>query len=50
MLTVGVDVGGTSVRAGVVDADGAVRDTARAPTPRTDTALEEAIASAVSPS
>lgn len=48
MLTVGVDVGGTSVRAGVVDADGEVRDTARAPTPRADAALEEAIATAVS--
>jgi glucokinase len=47
VLTVGVDVGGTSVRAGVVDENGEVRDTARAPTPRTDTALEEAIASVV---
>ncbi|MDN5915608.1 MAG: ROK family glucokinase [Pseudonocardia sp.] len=45
--TVGVDVGGTSVRAGVVDVNGEVLDTARAPTPRTDDALEEAIASAV---
>ncbi|MEQ3552229.1 ROK family protein [Pseudonocardia nematodicida] len=47
MLTVGVDVGGTSVRAGVVDADGVVRDTASAPTPRTDDALEAAIAGVV---
>ncbi|TCK25068.1 ROK family glucokinase [Pseudonocardia endophytica] len=46
-LTVGVDVGGTSVRAGVVDENGEVCDTARAPTPRTDSALEEAIASTV---
>lgn len=46
-LTVGVDVGGTSVRAGVVDGDGEVLDTATAPTPRTDDALEAAIAGAV---
>jgi hypothetical protein len=32
-LTVGVDVGGTSVRAGVVNGDGTVLDTARTPTP-----------------
>ena len=43
-LTVGVDVGGTSVRAGVVDADGAVLDTARAPTPRAEAALEATVA------
>lgn len=43
MLTIGVDIGGTSVRAGVVDADGTVRDTARAPTPSRDRALEDAI-------
>ncbi|WP_367130960.1 ROK family protein [Saccharothrix sp. HUAS TT1] len=47
MLTVGVDVGGTSVRAGVVDGDGAVLDTARAATPSGEEALEEAIGSAV---
>lgn len=47
MLTVGVDVGGTSVRAGVVDADGAVRDTARTPTPRGEGALEAAVAGVV---
>ena len=46
-LTIGVDVGGTSVRAGVVDADGEVLDTATAPTPRTDDALEVAIAGTV---
>ncbi|HVL85943.1 MAG TPA: ROK family protein [Pseudonocardia sp.] len=48
MLTVGVDVGGTSVRAGVVDADGAVRDTAHCPTPHSDSALEQAVATLVS--
>ena len=47
MLTIGVDVGGTSVRAGVVDADGAVLDTARAATPGQDEALESAIAGVV---
>ncbi|WP_252438038.1 ROK family protein [Pseudonocardia humida] len=46
-LTVGVDVGGTSVRAGVVDADGTILDTARTPTPRSDGALEAALARVV---
>ncbi|WP_028932971.1 ROK family protein [Pseudonocardia spinosispora] len=43
MLTIGVDVGGTSVRAAVVDSDGAILDTARAATPGQDRALEAAI-------
>lgn len=47
VLTVGVDVGGTSVRAGVVDADGTVHDTARTPTPRSEAALETAVAGVV---
>lgn len=46
-LTVGVDVGGTSVRAGVVDGDGTVLDTARTPTPRSEAALEAALAGVV---
>jgi glucokinase len=46
VLTVGVDVGGTSVRAGVVNRSGAVLDTVRAPTPGEDVALEDAIATA----
>lgn len=46
-LTVGVDVGGTSVRAGVVDADGTVLDTARTQTPRSDAALEAALAGVI---
>ncbi len=45
--TIGVDIGGTSVRAGVVDRYGTVLDTARAPTPTSEEALEGAIVSAV---
>ncbi len=45
--TIGVDIGGTSVRAGVVDRYGTVLDTARAPTPTGEGALEDAIVSAV---
>ncbi len=47
MLTVGVDVGGTSVRAGVVDGEGTVHDSARAPTPNGEAALEAALAGVV---
>lgn len=43
MRTVGVDVGGTSVRAGVVDERGGVLDTARVPTPDTGSDLDDAI-------
>ena len=43
MFTVGVDIGGTKVRAGVVDEHGAVLDTAQLPTPGTEEALEDAI-------
>ncbi|HEV7649647.1 MAG TPA: ROK family glucokinase [Actinophytocola sp.] len=42
-----MDIGGTSVRAGVVDRYGNVLDTARAPTPTSEGALEDAIVSAV---
>ncbi|MGH3760679.1 ROK family protein [Actinophytocola sp.] len=42
-----MDIGGTSVRAGVVDRYGTVLDTARAPTPTSEGALEDAIVSAV---
>lgn len=41
--TIGVDVGGTSIRAAVVDADGQVLDTAQSPTPRSSPALEDAL-------
>lgn len=47
VLTVGVDVGGTSVRAGVVDADGSVIDAVATPTPGSDATLEAAIAGLV---
>ncbi|WP_433872009.1 ROK family protein [Saccharopolyspora sp. CA-218241] len=47
MLTVGVDVGGTSVRASVVDPNGGVLDTERAATPPTAHELNEAIATTV---
>ncbi|MEU6644811.1 ROK family protein [Saccharomonospora sp. NPDC046836] len=47
MLAIGVDVGGTSVRAGVVDGQGAVLDTARVGTPQDEVALEDAIAGVV---
>jgi glucokinase len=47
VLTVGVDVGGTSVRAGVVDGSGAVLDTARSATPSGEGPLEDAIMTTV---
>jgi len=47
VLTIGVDVGGTSVRAGVVDGFGTVHDTASAPTPRSVAALEAALAGVI---
>jgi glucokinase len=48
MLTVGVDIGGTSVRAGVVDRRGTILDTARVGTPSGADALNDAIVSVVS--
>ena len=47
MLTVGVDVGGSSVRAGLVDDAGAVLDLRRAATPAGDQALEDVIVAVV---
>ncbi|ONM46089.1 ROK family protein [Nocardia donostiensis] len=46
-LTVGIDVGGTNIRASVVDGDGVVLDTVQSPTPHSSGALEDAIARAV---
>ena len=43
MLTIGLDVGGTSVRAGVVDRYGDVLDSARTGTPSGEQELEDAI-------
>ncbi|GGS40449.1 ROK family protein [Actinokineospora fastidiosa] len=47
MRTVGVDVGGTSVRAGVVDSTGQIIDTARGQTPPGERALEDVICTVV---
>jgi glucokinase len=47
MHTIGVDIGGTSVRAGVVTMDGSVLDTTRAPTPDGQQSLETTIVSLV---
>jgi len=46
-LTVGIDVGGTTIRAGVVDDSGAVLDTVEAPTPGSSRALEDGLHRAV---
>ncbi|MBF6485780.1 ROK family glucokinase [Nocardia otitidiscaviarum] len=46
-LTVGVDVGGTNIRASVVDGAGEVLDTVTAPTPQSARALEDGLARAV---
>ncbi|GAA4808262.1 ROK family protein [Actinomycetospora chlora] len=43
MLTVGVDIGGTSVRAGVVDADGTVIAEVAAPTARDAAGLDDTV-------
>lgn len=42
-ITVGIDIGGTSIRAAVVDEQGQVLDTVRAQTPTTATALESCL-------
>ncbi|GAA5058576.1 ROK family protein [Nocardia callitridis] len=42
-LTVGIDVGGTNIRASVIDDDGQVLDTVQAPTPHSARALEDAL-------
>ncbi|SFP86032.1 ROK family protein [Saccharomonospora viridis] len=47
MPAIGIDVGGTSVRAGVVDEQGAVLDSTCVATPGSEDALEEAITAVV---
>ncbi|MHA6799017.1 ROK family protein [Bounagaea algeriensis] len=47
MLTIGVDIGGTSLRAGVVDADGAIHATQRIPTADTSDGLTTGLAETV---
>lgn len=46
-LTVGIDIGGTNIRASVVDGDGAVLDTVQYPTPHSAPALEATLGRAV---
>ncbi|MBP0460854.1 ROK family glucokinase [Streptomyces montanisoli] len=47
-LTIGVDIGGTKIAAGVVDEEGTIRDVHKVPTPDTAEAIVDAICSAVS--
>ncbi len=47
MLTVGVDVGGTTAKAGLVDADGTLLTTRVAPTPRDTRELDHTVAGLV---
>lgn len=47
MRAIGVDIGGTSVRAAVVDGHGSILDTARATTPSSQDSLEDAIVATV---
>ncbi len=46
-LTVGIDVGGTNIRASVVDGAGEVLDTVQAPTPHAEQALQDGLERAV---
>ncbi|WP_431044857.1 ROK family glucokinase [Streptomyces sp. P1-3] len=46
-LTIGVDIGGTKIAAGVVDEEGAILDTSTVPTPPTPEGVIDAIADAV---
>ncbi|POX52924.1 glucokinase [Streptomyces sp. Ru71] len=46
-LTIGVDIGGTKIAAGVVDEEGNILSTFKVPTPTTPEAIIDAIASAV---
>nr|WP_269327354.1 ROK family glucokinase [Kineosporia mesophila] len=46
-MTIGVDVGGTKIAAGVVDADGRILERLRVPTPESVDAIDASIAEAV---
>ncbi|MBU7599518.1 ROK family glucokinase [Streptomyces sp. XM4193] len=46
-LTIGVDIGGTKVAAGVVDEEGNILETSKVPTPKTTEGVIDAIADAV---
>ncbi|UED83717.1 ROK family glucokinase [Streptomyces profundus] len=46
-LTIGVDIGGTKIAAGVVDEDGSILGTSQVPTPPTPEGVIEAIAAAI---
>lgn len=46
-LTIGVDIGGTKVAAGVVDEDGTVLETSKVPTPKTTEGVIDGIAEVV---
>ncbi|WP_406001361.1 ROK family glucokinase [Streptomyces sp. NBC_00829] len=46
-LTIGVDIGGTKIAAGVVDEEGTIIETATVPTPSTPEGIVDAISSAV---
>jgi glucokinase len=46
-LTIGVDIGGTKIAAGVVDEEGTILETHKVPTPSTPQGIIEAICSAV---
>jgi glucokinase len=46
-LTIGVDIGGTKIAAGVVDEDGSILETVKVPTPSTPGGVVDAIAAAV---
>ncbi|MFI0819171.1 ROK family glucokinase [Streptomyces sp. NPDC021098] len=46
-LTIGVDIGGTKIAAGVVDEEGSILETSKVPTPPTPEGVVDAIADAV---
>jgi glucokinase len=46
-LTIGVDIGGTKIAAGVVDEEGSILETCKVPTPSTPAGVIDAIAEAV---